>query len=326
MAMQRNRQAARLLSIARDLAAAPQGLLSSELARRHSVTRRTVERDLAALEALGFDIETVPDDTSSRLRKRLTGAQGMASTIVSAPELAAARAAARALAAVAAGPIAASFGIMLDKLEQGQPAAVRVDAAALDTAQALLTRAAPRPAADASLLAMLQEAILACAELRGTHRKGGGAEARDYIAQPCGLLLGGRNYLVWRGEDGTYRKFTLGHVEAAVPTGKHFVLAEDFSMEDFAARSLGVMSEPSLDVVLRAAPDRAALLRDFSFHSTQTQEATPEGGLLIRFRAAGMAEICNAIFGCGVPLTILEPETLAQAYRARLTAALENFK
>ncbi len=324
--MQRNRQAARLLSITRDLAAAPQGLLPSELARRHSVTRRTVERDLAALEALGFNIETIPDDASPRLRKRLTGAQGLASAILSPSELAAARAAARALADVAAGPVAASFGILLDKLEQGQPAAVRVDAAALDAAQALVSRAAPRPAADAGLLAILQEAILACAELRITYRKGGGADARDYIARPCGLLFGGRNYLVWRGEDGAYRKFTLGHIEAAAPTGRHFDLADDFSIEDFAARSLGVMSEAALDVVLRAAPDRAALLRDFSFHSTQAQEATPDGGLVIRFRAAGMAEICNAIFGCGVPLTIVGPETLAQAYRARLTAALDNFE
>ncbi|MDR3505134.1 MAG: transcriptional regulator [Acidocella sp.] len=320
--MQRNRQAARLLSITRDLAAAPHGLLPSELARRHSVTRRTVERDLAALEALGFNIETVPDDASPRLRKRLTGAQGLASAILSAPELAAARA----LADVAAGPVAASFGILLDKLEQGQPTAVRVDAAALAAAQALVTRAAPRPAAYAILLTTLQEAILACAELRITYRKGGGADARDYIARPCGLLFGGRNYLVWRGEDGAYRKFTLGHIEAAAPTGRHFDLADDFSMEDFAARSLGVMSEASLNVVLRAAPDRAALLRDFNFHSTQTQEATSDGGLLIRFRAAGVAEICNAIFGCGVPVTIVGPETLARAYRARLTAALENFE
>ncbi len=324
--MQRNRQAARLLSIARDLAAVPQGLLPSELARRHSVTRRTVERDLSALEALGFNIETIPDDASPKLRKRLAGAQGLASAIVSASELAAARAAARALADVAAGPVAAAFGILLDKLEQGQSAAVRVDAAALDMAQALVNRAAPRPTVDAGLLAILQEAILACAELCITYRKGGGADSRNYIAQPCGLLFGGRNYLVWRGVDGAYRKFTLGHIEAAVPTGKHFDLADDFSMEDFAARSLGVMSEPTLDVVLQVAPDGAALLRDFSFHPTQTQEDTPDGRLLIRFSAAGATEICNAIFGCGAPVTILAPDALAQAYRTRLLTALESFK
>jgi predicted DNA-binding transcriptional regulator YafY len=308
--MQRNRQVMRLLSIAWDLATVPQGLFLDDIALRHDVTRRTVERDLAALSALGQKFDSVPDEQSGRLRKRLAEAAKLAGVNVSAAELAAARTAGRALAAIAAGAVAATFDILLEKLEQAQPAAVRVDAAALDAAQAVVHKAAPHPAGDAAILDILQVAILACAELRITYRKRGGEAARDYIAWPCGLLFGGRNYLVWRGEDGAYRKFTLANISAAVPTGTHFTLDEDFSIEDFAARSIGVMNESAIDVLLRVAPLHAARLRDFCFHATQTIEPLLDGGLLIRFHAAGMDEICNAIFACGAPVTVLGPGTL----------------
>jgi predicted DNA-binding transcriptional regulator YafY len=314
----------RLFAIARDLAAAPQGLLLDDLALRHGVARRTLERDLAGLIAVAHQIDSVPDEQSARQRKRLVGAARLG-VHVSVAELAAARAAGRALAAIAAGPITASFGILLEKLEQAQSAAVRVDAAALTVAQAVVHQPGPNPGGDAAMLAILQEAILACAELRITYRKRDGEAAHDYIAHPCGLLFGGRNYLVWRGKDGGYRKFTLGNIVDAEPTGAHFTLDNDFSMEDFAARGIGVMHEASMEVELRVASSHAARLRDFRFHASQTLTPQQDGGLLIRFRAAGLEEICNAIFGCGSPIAVLAPAALASAYRARLHQALDMF-
>jgi len=320
--MQRNKQVMRLLSIMCDLSAAPQGVFVDDLARRYGVARRTVERDLAGLSALGHAVETVPDEQSARLRKRLAGAAGLDGVAVSAAELAAARAAERALAGVAAGPVAGAFNILLEKLEQAQPPAVRVDAAALGAAQALVSKPAVVPAVKAAILVALQEAILACAELRVTYCKSGGTAVRDYIARPCGLLFGGRNYLVWRGEDGGYRKFTLGRIEAVAPTGMHFVMDEDFSMEDYALQSVGVMSEPALEVRLYIPAPAAAMLQDFSFHATQSAAQQDDGGLLISFRAAGVEDICTAIFSCGAPVRVLGPDILATAYKARLQAAL----
>ena len=320
--MQRNKQVMRLLSIMCDLSGAPDGLFVDDLARRYGVARRTVERDLAGLSALGHAVVTVPDDQSARLRKRLACAAGLDGAAVSAAELAAARAAGRALDGVAAGPVAAAFNILLEKLEQAQLPAVRVDAAALGAAQALVSKPGVIPAVKGAILAALQEAILACAELRITYCKSGGTAARDYIARPCGILFGGRNYLVWRGEDGAYRKFTLGRIEAVATTGVHFIMDDDFSMEDYALQSVGVMSEPALEVQLHVPATAAGLLDDFSFHPTQSAAQQDDGGLLISFRAAGVEEICSAIFGCGAPVRVLGPDTLAAAYKVRLQAAL----
>jgi predicted DNA-binding transcriptional regulator YafY len=320
--MQRNQQVRRLLSIMGDLSAAPRGLLVDDLARRYGVARRTVERDLAGLSSLGHAVETVPDEQSPRLRKRLNGATGLGGEAVSAAELAAARAAGRALSGVAAGPVVGAFNILLDKLEQAQPPSVRVDAAALGNAMALVSKPAVIPAAKAAILSALQEAILACAELRITYCKSGGTAVRDYIARPYGILFGGRNYLVWRGEDGGYRKFTLGRIEAVAPTGSHFIMDEDFSMEDYALQSVGVMSEPTLNVDLYIPAAAAGVLHDFSFHPTQSAAKQDDGGLLISFRAAGVEDICTAIFACGAPVRVLAPDKLAAAYKARLQAAL----
>ena len=67
---------------------------------------------------------------------------------------------------------------------------------------------------------------------------------------------------------------------------------------------------------------RAGLLDDFSFHPTQSAAQQDDGSLLISFRAAGVEEICSAIFGCGAPVRVLGPDTLAVAYKVRLQAAL----
>lgn len=63
-----------------------------------------MERDLAGLLALGHKVDSVPDEQSARMRKRLAESDRFTGVNVSAAELAAARTAGRALAAIAAGP------------------------------------------------------------------------------------------------------------------------------------------------------------------------------------------------------------------------------
>jgi len=320
--MPRNRQTVRQLSLIEDLAAARYGLRVDEMAARHGVTRRTIERDLEALAALGHDIDNLPDENHAGLRKRLVSKGSTAQVEVQAAELASAYAAGRALVRLAAAPVSATFTLLLRKLEQAQPRAVRVDAAALDAAQALVAQAAPLPQVKPALFNILREAILSCHKLSITYRKGGTAAPRTYIAEPYGILYGGRNYLVWRGEDGAWRKFALAHIDDAMPTGKPFTLAPDFSLESFAASGVGIMADTPMDVVLRVAAAARPKLADYAFHPSQNVEPQADGSALVTFQAGGVAELCDEVFRWGGTVRIVAPEALSSAYVGRLQAAL----
>jgi predicted DNA-binding transcriptional regulator YafY len=320
--MQRNQQVSRLFSIVRDLSLAPLGVSLSDLAAKYGVSRRTVERDLEAVSAFGYEVETMTDADSSRLRKRIANGGSKVEIRLAAAELAATRAAERALSRVAAGPIAATFRLVAERLEQAQPTAVRVDAASLDTAQTIVTWPAPQPSADATIVANLQDAILRGAMLHVTYRKGGKDSPKIYLAAPCGILLGGRNYLVWRGEDGSYRKFVLAHIDAVQPTGAFFAADPAFSLDEFVGSSVGVLSGPELDVVLSVVPEGVARLQDFSFHASQRLEMQTDGSAVVRFRAAGAEAICTEVFAWGGLARIDAPAALKVAYRQRLEDAL----
>jgi predicted DNA-binding transcriptional regulator YafY len=319
--MRRNRQIFRILSIARDLSLAPDGVLVDDLCDKHGMARRTIERDIAALAALGHTIETFREESSGLVRKRIGGSANGLTTRLGAAELAAARTAAGALAEVAAAPIAATFRILLDRLEQTQPTAARVDAATLVAAQAFVGRPRYAPQADPELIAGLQNAILRCARLNITYSKGGSDPPRVYLAEPYGILFGGKNYLIWRGEDSAYRKFALAYIGNIEPVGTTFVVDPAFSMRAFAADSIGIMADDVLDITLRIAPGGRARLSTFLFHPSQQLIENTDGSTIVRFRAGGLDEICDQIFTWGALATVLGPPRLAASYLARLQAA-----
>jgi len=194
----------------RDLSAARTGVSIQDLRERYGVTRRTVERDLAAIEAAGYEVETLFVPEPGTVRKRVPAGSGGLKLPVTAEELAAARAGAMALERDAPVSVAATLRMLVSRLEESQALAVSVDADALAEAQGFVNRPGTIPTADAELIDIIRTAILRCERLILTYRKGGEAPARIYIAEPYGLLYGSKGYLVWRGvKDGKWRKFAL---------------------------------------------------------------------------------------------------------------------
>jgi len=321
MAGGRNAQLVRILCMIRDLSLSRGGVPVRDLMERYGMARRTVERDLRAIGEAGYLVETLPDEEPGRMRKRIAaGARDVPE--VSAGELAAARAAERALAGEASPAVSSAFRILVDRLEEGQRRPARVDAAALSAAQAFVGGPGPDRRVRADVHAVVQEAILSYRRLLVTYRKGGTAAARDYLAEPYGILFGARNYLVWRGvADGRYRKFALPFIDRAVPTGETFEADPGFSLEAFAADSFGVMRDGAVEVELLVLPAGRPRLEGFRFHPSQSVEDNGDGSATVRFRAAGATEICWHLFTWGDRIRVVGPESLREAYRGLLGEA-----
>lgn len=322
MSASRNSQLLRLLGMIRDLSCARTGVSIRDLRDRYGVTRRTIERDIAAIESAGYTVETLPDLEPGYVRKRISAGSSSFGLPVTAEELAAAGAGIAALEREAPSCVAADLRMLVSRLEDAQTSAVIVDGGALGEAQAFLTRPGPRSDASAVVLEDLRQAILRCERVVVSYRKGGEGEAREYEAEPYGILYGARGYLVWRGvDDGNWRKFALPFIEKVAATGIPFQRDSAFNLADFAVQSFGVYLEEPLRVELRVLPSGMTRLRHHRFHPSEAVEQHPDGGAIVRFTASGITEICWHLFTWGADIRLIGPQVVADAYVQALDAA-----
>jgi predicted DNA-binding transcriptional regulator YafY len=172
-----------------------------------------------------------------------------------------------------------------------------------------------RPGPRVNLVPAVLDAVIE--GLRGPFRlrlRYGTEDAPERIVEPHGLLLGHRSYLVARqparGEK--ILNFRMDRILSAKSLDESFSLASGFSLEDYAAQSFGVYQDPAQydEVIWRFAPRAAARAAEFCFHPKQTMEAQEDGGLIVRFRAAGWLEMVWHLYSWGDSVEVIAPEGL----------------
>jgi len=322
MTTSRNVQLLRILGMIRDLSAARTGVPIQDLRDRYGVTRRTVERDIAAIEAAGYVVETLQADEPGKVRKRVLAGSGGLNLPVTAEELTAAHAGVAALEREAPATVVASLRMLVSRLEESQSLAVAVDADALADAQSFIPRPGGAPPVDVEVIDALRAAILRCERVKVMYRKEGAEPAREYLLEPYGVLYGAKSYLVWRGvEDRKWRKLSLPYVDRVDPTGDVFERDQDFDLAKFAAEGFGVYREEPFEIVLRVLPEGMARLRHHTFHPSQRVEPSADGGAVVRFTAGGLTEICWHLFSWGDSVQVLAPDELLTVYARQIEQA-----
>ena len=193
-----------------------------------------------------------------------------------------------------------------DVLRRAEP-----DIAALMEAEGIAMRPGPRPVLAAGVLATLRRAILGMQLVVVRYAAAGAEEPATRILCPYGILYGGRGWLVAHVEGlPEMRLWRLDRIDSADLLDRGFARREDFSLADYAEQSFGVFQEEPIDVVLRFAPEAAEDAAGWVFHPSQRMEREADGGLIVRFRAGGMQEMCWYLFTWGTAVTVVEPATL----------------
>ena len=184
-------------------------------------------------------------------------------------------------------------------------------------------RPGPRPVIAAGVLATLRRAILGMQLVVARYAGPGGEAPAARILCPYGILYGGRGWLVAHVEGlPEMRLWRLDRIVTVDLLDRGFARREDFSLSDYAARSFGVFQEEPIDVVLRFAPEAAEDAAGWVFHPSQRVEREADGGLIVRFRAGGMREMCWHLFTWGTAVTVVEPAVLrAWAFELARAAA-----
>ena len=152
-----------------------------------------------------------------------------------------------------------------------------------------------------------------------------GIKLLEFVDWVYGILYGGRGWLVAHVEGlPELRLWRLDRIVSIDLLDRGFARWEDFSLVDYAARSFGVFQEEPVDVVLRFAPEAAEDAAGWVFHPSQSVEREGDGGVIVRFRAGGMREMCWHLFTWGPTVTIMTPSVLRAVMAETATIAASH--
>jgi predicted DNA-binding transcriptional regulator YafY len=315
-----------ILELARALASNAEGLTIDDMCRSTGCERRTVERMRDTIREVFPQMEEILDHPTKRFHipKGLDGffqdptADELSDLGVVIAELRESGAEAR------AGSLGSLERKIRAAIRQARKRPTETDVEALLRAELIAVQAGPRPAEDPAVLVKLRQALLASRMLRFIYH-GGSLPGASREVVPFGIIFGRMNYLIGADAGTTKPKhWRLDRIEKLECLDTVASPPADFDPVAFANTAFAFFEGPPEDVVLHVLPGGMEDFKNYRFHSSQSLEQHPEGGVIVRFRASGMLELAWHLFTWGNKIEIVEPISLRQQMTTELRAALAH--
>ena len=151
--------------------------------------------------------------------------------------------------------------------------------------------------------------------------RGSGRRGQQRI-QPYGVLYGNRAFLVGRTDRGKEpRLWRLSNMRDTQITDEAFERDPAFDLRQYAGALIRHLPGAPSRCGASLRCGRGTGAKTFQFHPSQCITESSDGSLTVRFRAAGIDEICWHLVTWGESVTILEPPTLRQRL-AQMCASL----
>jgi predicted DNA-binding transcriptional regulator YafY len=323
----RHEKSARLVDLARHLAASTYGLTLDEMAEKLEVKRRTIERMRDQLLIMYPELEEISDPPTKRWRLP-KGLDGFAVAPTS-EEMAALTTAQKVLERAnpqATSALASLETKMLSALKSNVKRRMATDIEALMQAEAIAVQPGPRVTVDRETLGVLRDAMLRLKQVK-FHYSGGTGAPRARIVVPYGILFGGEAYLVAReadkDEEIAPRMWRIDRLSSPVMLDDIGGAPEGFDLQAYAGRSFGVFQEDTVDVTLRVLPAFVEEASRWAFHPGQTVAPQDDGSLLVHLHGGGLNELAWSLFRWGGKIEIVGPPALKAAMARALAAARE---
>ncbi len=312
------RNAIDLLTIAAR-AASVRGISLDEIQDLLERDYRTAQRVVAALRQLFPELSSFRDEESGKMRWKLPH-KAIAPLLVPTPEELAAVTLAEEMLAHGAGAdqvqaLRSLHAKILALIPDERSRRIEADEEALLLALGHAARPGPRPVGREAIDVAISTALKGCSRLRIRYRGWKDEIARDRIVAPHGLLLGARRYLVaidMGKMGGGIQHYRVDAIEEAQALPEMFERKEGFDLNAHAERCFGSYQQEDgiHDVAWRFAPRAVPRAQTFLFHPSQSVEQEPDGSLIVRFRAAGLLEMCWHLYMWGDAVEVLSPPEL----------------
>ncbi len=317
-------QAARLHDVIRILRARF-GATVDELAEECQVTRRTVYRDLKALEEAGYPLISEPQPDGTMLHSFMPEFKEFLPVTFSLHELMTLYFFRGQLAFLQGTPfqddLEAIFARIRSNLSPRNVAHLeRLAQAAAPRFQGLRDYGSQR-----AVLETLRDALLrqyCCRIVYAPARR----DPEEYLFDPYTLLFFKDSlYLTgWAHNRNDYRLFLVDRIRGVELLEQRFEVPDDFSAADLTGSAFGLINEEPMRIKVRFAAEVAYLIRERTWHPSQELSEEPDGALLLSFEAGGEKEILSWLYSYIPHVRVLEPASLRRAFADGLRQTLAD--
>ena len=315
-------QAARLHDVIRILEAR-YGATVDELAEECAVTRRTVYRDLKAIEEAGYPLIGERTDDGNVVYRFLTGFKQIPPLTFSLPELMTLYFCRSQLGFLQGTPFQDDLEEIFARIRSSLPPRSvahleRITEAAAPRFQGMRDYRRQR-----DILEVLRQALLFQyrVDMRYTPAQ---RETENYLFDPYTLLFyQGALYLGGYAHNrDALRLFLVDRIETAELCRDRFEVPENFSVEDLIGSAFGLIDEMPMSIAVRFAPDISHLILERVWHPTQQTRIDEEGWVHLLFEAGGSKEILAWLYSFLPHVEVLAPQSLREAFITGLQSGL----
>ncbi len=311
-------QAGRLHSIIR-LLETRRSLTLDELAEECAVDRRTIHRDLNAVEQAGYALTTEWCD-GKKAYSFLTKTRHIPPITFTLPQLMSLYL----LRSLGAHLTGTPFQVEIDELFKSIHSVLPDRSAAhlerITRVSLPLLHGARDYTSSAPFIGELQKALLHQFTITLTYAKKG-AESNDrYEVDPYTLVFHkGGIYLLGNARNRSgMRLFALERVRGIEVSRQRFAIPEDYQPENHFSRAFGLVNDASMEVRVRFSADIAQGIRERLWMPGQQMSGADDGSVTVSFEAAGRMELVSWILSYGMHAEVLAPKELRQEVRRQV--------
>lgn len=313
-------QAARLHDIIR-LIESRKGVTVAELAGETGVDRRTIYRDLGAIEDAGYPLSTERDgrETIYRFMRPMKEIPPIQFTLDELFSLHLLKASAEILEGT---PFHRDLTTVFRKITSALPPRLVPHLERVAAVPLLIPQGKRQYPSDGEDLTRLRDALLHQKVVRLTYRPSGQGDTGCYTVNPYSIVLyrGGLYLIGFAAERNGIRTFALERIRGVEQTGERFDIPEGYRLQRRYSHSFGIVPEPPVRVRIRFSPAVAEHVAERIWHPSQTTETGEDGSVILTLKVGGKREIFSWILSHGADAEILSP----LSWRRELAAIAER--
>jgi proteasome accessory factor B len=319
-------QAGRLHSIIR-LLETRRGLTLDELAEECDVDRRTIHRDLNAIEQAGYAMTTEWSD-GKKVYRFITRSRNLPPITFTLPQLMSLYLL-RSLGAHLAGtPFQAEIDELFKTIHSVLPDRYTAHLERIARVSLPLLHGARDYSSSASYVGDLQKALLQQYRIHLSYAKRGSDEAARYDVEPYTLVFHkGGIYLLGNALNRSgMRLFALERIRGVEVTRQRFDIPDDYQPETHFSSAFGLVSDIPLDVQVRFSSEIAHTIKDRVWMPEQKLSIDAEGRVIVEFEAAGQMELISWILSYGIHAEVLAPPELRREVRRQTKGMRDMYR
>ncbi len=322
----RGDQLARQWQLIQRLARSRAGVGLDDLALDLGCLKRTVYRDLDALQYAGFPV--VSEKRSGRVLYRFIDRFALGDVPFTTDEVLALAFGEDLLRPLEGTVFHDSIRAALGKIRAALGPEVGAFVERLGESFRVLPGPHKRYASYRDVIQVLNQAVLGRRTVRIRYRTGrtGRVAARRLDPYRVWYRSGGLYVIGHDHRSGEVRTFAVDRIQAAALAEETFRVAPGFDFDAYTASSFGVVAEPAARVRIRFEPRFALQVEERQWHPSQKLERLAGGALELTLEVGGLEELQSWVLSFGSGALVLEPARLRSAVQAELARALERYR